>query len=132
MAWNMLLTDSKARKFVHNTIHKWLLTWQRNYTSNQNFCWLSDALQLFCVLKMETTLKNVWITPCWFLSPTILGLVQWFLTFFTYLMLLSKKITRFTPNILNHAAHLLKNEINELLQLRMIYKNLRLLQIMVQ
>jgi len=93
MAWNMLLTDSKARKFVHNTIYKWLLTWQRNYTSNQNFCWLSVALKLFCVLKMETTLKNVWITPCWFLSPMILGLVQWFLTFFTYLMLLSNKIT---------------------------------------
>ena len=58
------------------------------------------------------------------------SLEQWFLTFFTYLTLLSNKITRFTPNILI-GFHLSKFEINELLQF-MIYKNVHLLQFMVQ
>ena len=35
------------------------------------------------------------------------GLVQWFLTFYTYLTILSNKIIRFTPNSFN-GAHLLK------------------------
>jgi len=58
-------------------------------------------------------------------------LEQWFLTFLTYLTLLSNKITRFTPNTLS-GAHLLKIRINKLLQFRMIHKNLRLLQFILQ
>jgi len=60
------------------------------------------------------------------------GLGQWLLTFFTYLVLLSSKVTRFTPNTLLNGAHLLKFEINELLQFSIIYKNLPWLQFMAQ
>jgi len=41
------------------------------------------------------------------MSVLLNSLDQWFLTFFTYLTLLSDKITRFTLNTLN-GAHLLK------------------------
>jgi len=58
------------------------------------------------------------------------GLVQWFLTFYTYLTILSNKIIRFTPNSFN-GAHLLKNDIKNV-QLRMIANTLHLLQFMIQ
>jgi len=54
-----------------------------------------------------------------------LGLGQWFSTIFTDLTLLSNKVTRFTLNKVN-GAHLLKYEINEFLQFRMIYKKFTL------
>jgi len=53
------------------------------------------------------------------------------LNLFTYLTRLSNKITRFTPM---HSMVFVcwKYEINKLLELRMIYKNLHWLQFMVQ
>ena len=50
------------------------------------------------------------------MGQSINCLEQWFLTFFYVLTLLTKVVTRFTLNILND-AHLLKNEISQLLQL---------------
>jgi len=46
----------------------------------------------------------------------MMRLSQWFLTFFTYLTLLSNKITRFTPNALN-VAYFLKIRNQKVLQL---------------
>ena len=59
------------------------------------------------------------------------SLDQCFLNFFTYLTLLSNKITTFTPNTPN-VAICWKCEINKLLQFGMIYKNLNKLQFMFQ
>ena len=65
------------------------------------------------------------------LPPSLNSLQQWFLTVFTYLTLLSNKITRFTPNTHN-GAFCWKYEMSKLLQFRMIYKNLNRLQFMFQ
>jgi len=64
-------------------------------------------------------------------SVSMQSLAQWFLTFFTYLTLLSNYITRFTTKTLND-AHFLKIWNWPTLAFRMVYKNLHFLQYMVQ
>jgi len=101
-------------------------------TATASFHWYS-----YTVLVLWMLIQSKWCLSCDQIKHMtvlwlIVGLGQWFfLTFFTYLTLLSNKITRFIPI---HSMVLIywKYEHNKLLQFRMINKILHWLQFMVQ